>query len=122
MKSIPITPVSDTHANADTPATCASTALVALQVLDASMAPEFAAGHVVVIDRTGRLNDNSYVLVEVDDQLVLRRWISVGTDEVDLVPLNSNWETLRYSKRDLTVQGVVVQRSGRRRADRKRYR
>lgn len=121
MKSIPIIPVQGTRANIETPATCASSALVALQVLDASMAPEFDTGHVVVVDRTGRLKDGAFVLVEIEHQLVLRQWRTLESDCIELVPLNSEWESLRCTQHDARVQGVVVQRSGRRRADRKRY-
>lgn len=121
MKTIPILP--------EEPATCASSALVALQVLDCSMAPELDITHIVVIDRTGRLSEGSLVLVEINEHLLIRRWQSLdnglgnglGNEKIQLVPLNRLWNTITCAKADVQVKGVVVQRSGRRRKDRKRY-
>jgi len=138
MKTISITPVYDSgHSQApsisnesafnrnkipiETPSTCASSALVALQVLDASMAPELNAGNVVIIDRTGKLNEGSLVLVETHDHLLIRRWHALDNNDVELIPLNPMWKTLRCAKDEVQLKGIVIQRTGRRRRDTKRY-
>lgn len=142
MRTIPITPVYDSvhtteqahSGNAlnsqqspiDATSTCASSALVALQILDSSMAPELNLGQVVVIDRTGKLSDGAMVLVETNEQLLIRCWqpvdkIRAALNKAALVPLNPLWKTIYVSPSELEIKGVVVQRNGRRRRDRKRY-
>jgi len=137
MKTISITPVYDSRQNSEQAqshnarnqqgeplnelATCATSALVALQVLDSSMAPELSLGNVVVIDRTGRLTDGALVLVEAGEHLLIRQWQPMDKDCVKLVALNPLWNSIRFSKAEIQVKGVVVQRNGRRRSERKRY-
>jgi len=138
MKTISITPVFDSahnldsgvpsqsafsgnHALIEAPSTCASSALVALQVLDSSMAPELNVGNVVIIDRSGKLNDGSLVLVETHDHLLIRCWRSLDNNEVELIPFNPLWRTVRCIKDEVQLKGVVVQRTGRRRRHNKRY-
>ena len=134
MKTIPINPIDAL------PTTCASSELLALQVLDDSMAPEFSPGQVVVIDGSARLVPGAYVLVQ---QVVsnatgqrpsletpgencsdwkIRRWNPVNAHQVELETLNADWDNERVNACDVKVQGVVVQRAGRRRAEHRHYR
>lgn len=85
------------------------------------MAPELDNTHIVVIDQTGRLSEGSLVLVETNEHLMVRRWQPIDNETIQLVPLNPLWNTVICAKSDVQVKGVVVQRSGRRRKDRKRY-
>jgi len=131
MKFIPITPATQTSA---LPTTCSSSELLALQVLDHSMAPEFIPGHVVVIDSSARLVPGAYVLIRrgleissdqtnnISSDWVIRRWNPVNAQQVILETLNSDWADERVNACDVEVQGVVVQRAGRRRAERRHYR
>ena len=128
MKTIPIQPVSDL------PTTCSSSELLALRVLDDSMAPEFNVGHVVVIDGSARLAPGAFVLVrkhkknlqkqpdELTDDWIIRRWSPIDSSQVVLETLNSQWEDKQVAVCDVDVQGVVVQRAGRRRSERRHYR
>ena len=122
MKTIPITPVLDTASKplADN-TTCATSALIAFQVLDSSMAPELNLGQVIVVDRTGKLTEGSLVVVETPNSLLIRCWHRADNDTVELVALNPLWRKLHYLRTEVALKGVVVQRAGRRRADRKRY-
>ncbi len=136
MKTIPIKAVSDL------PTTCSSSALLALQVLDDSMAPEFNPGHVIVIDASARLVEGSFVLVqslntaheassETDtdvkpdaqtNEWMIRRWIPINPQQVTLEALNPDWVDECVDRHSIQVHGVVVQRAGRRRKDRVHYR
>ena len=128
MKTISISPVEEL------PATCSSSELLALQVLDDSMAPEFNPGHVVVVDGSAKLVPGAYVLIrkrtesastppsEVLADWRIRRWNPIDTELVVLETLNSQWADERINVHEVDVQGVVVQRAGRRRAERRHYR
>jgi len=129
MKTIPITPIDEV------PGTCSSSELLALQVLDDSMAPEFNPGHVVVIDSTARLQAGVFVLLVVqgskptdriesspNNTWLVRRWKPVGDNQVVLEALNPEWPDERLAVSAVQVLGVVVQRAGRRRHERRTYR
>jgi len=127
MKTIPI------QVESALPETCAASELLALQVLDESMAPEFEPGHVVVIDGSAKLSAGSFVLVErLDGEVVtdldeptsewlIRRW-QPDAGSVVLESLNPEWPDEQCAMSTVRVHGVVVQRSGRRRRDRRNYR
>ena len=122
MKTIPITPIVDSASKfVNEHSTCASSALIALQVFDSSMAPELGLGHIVVVDRTGKLQQSSMVLVETHDSFLIRRWCPFDEENVELVPLNPLWNSQYFRQADVQLKGVVVQRVGRRRRERKRY-
>ncbi len=98
---------------------CSSTALISLEVLDQSMEPEFPVGCVVVIDPSTEAKNGSYVLVENPLGMVMRQlWIRA--DRKYLKPLNENFHTVRITDTSI-IKGVVVQRKGKRRADKKHY-
>jgi len=98
---------------------CASTALISLEVLDHSMEPEFPVGCVVVIDPSTEAKNGSYVLVENPLGMVMRQlWIRANRKY--LRPLNDNFHTVRITDTSI-IKGVVVQRKGKRRADKKHY-
>jgi hypothetical protein len=100
---------------------CGHDELFALQVRGDSMAPEFEDGCVIVLDPSGVARHESYVVVEINGELVFRQYLEMEegtfarTTEVpgvmDPVSLDQ-------------VRGVVVQKSGvkgRRRKDAKKY-
>ena len=98
---------------------CAELEPYALRVLGDSMAPEFEDGHVIVVEPRMSAEHGAYVVVDHDGETVFRQfWIEAGRRF--LKPLN-----VAYTMVEITgtfrVRGVVTQRAGRRRADRKRY-
>ena len=99
---------------------CATTALFSLEVLDDSMEPEFPIGCIVIIDPSAKAQNGSYVLVENDLGMVMRQlWIRA--ERHYLRPLNDKYHTVRIES-DTIIRGVVTQRKGKRRADKKFYR
>jgi DNA polymerase V len=102
------------------PSACDGTEAFALMVLGDAMLPEFAEGHVVIIEPGGRVTDGSYVLARVDDEWTLRQLCSEA-GVWHLRALNSAYPDVAIA--DLSVvHGVVIQRvqPGRRR-ERKHY-
>ena len=113
-------------AGAAPPTTCIEAEPFALQVIDDSMAPEFAPGCIIVIDPTGLATDGAFVLAEVDGEYVFRQLRR--TEEGDrLVALNDSYPVIPLAGRSrqrsppASVRGVVVQRAGARRRYHKRY-
>ncbi len=101
---------------------CGHDELFALQVRGESMMPEFEDGCVIVLDPSGVASHESYVVVEINGELVFRQFLQLEeglfarTTEVPGVmdPLESLEQ----------VKGVVVQKTGskgRRRSDAKKY-
>ena len=98
---------------------CSSTALISLEVLDQSMEPEFPVGCIVIIDPSARPHSGSYVLVENELGMVMRQlWVRAGREY--LRPLNDDYHTVRIESTSI-IKGVVCQRKGKRRADKKFY-
>ncbi len=99
---------------------CSTTALFSLEVLDDSMEPEFPVGCIVIIDPSTKARNGSFVLVENDLGMVMRQlWIRAGREY--LRPLNDKYHTVRIESTNI-IKGVVCQRKGKRRADKKFYR
>jgi SOS-response transcriptional repressor LexA len=99
---------------------CSGAEPFALLVLGDSMAPEFVEGDVVVVEPEGLAADGSFVIVQVEEDVVLRQ-LRGGPGAWRLAALNPAYVECPLA--DLAaVRGVVIQRSkpGRRR-ERKRY-
>lgn len=92
----------------------------ALRVLDDSMAPEFPAGCIVVVDPTGVACDGAFVVAVHADALLLRRLVLDGGRPL-LRALASDVPDLEPAGGLAALCGVVVQRAGRRRGQHKRY-
>jgi len=128
MKTIPIQPVglADEH--------CSASELLALQVLDDSMAPEFNPGHVVVIDSSAKISSGAFVLVEIlnsaqihpldepGNNWLIRQWQPLDSNEIALKTVNPDWSDQSFQESEIQVRGIVVQRAGRRRHERRIYR
>lgn len=98
---------------------CAELEPFALRVLGDSMTPEFEEGHVIVVEPRLSAKHGAYVVAEHDGETVFRQlWIEEGRKF--LKPLNAAYATVEITG-GFRVRGVVVQRAGRRRSDRKRY-
>ena len=98
---------------------CSGNEPFALQVLGDSMEPEFEHGCVVVIDPDAVVNDGSYVLAMHEGEYIFRQLV-IAEARYFLKPLNERYDTLEIPGMG-AVHGVIVQKGGRRRKDRKRY-
>ena len=98
---------------------CASSEPFALQVLGDSMAPEFPDGCVVVSEPGGTVHDGCYVIADYQGEIMLRQ-LRLTTGEWRLEPLNPNYPHLEIDGPE-NIRGIVIQRAGRRRADRRSY-
>ena len=99
---------------------CGASEPFALRVLGDSMSPEFKEGCVIIIDPAGLIRDGSYVLAQLDDGEYIFRQLRIERGRYFLNPLNKGYETIEIANKE-AVQGVVVQRGGRRRSDIKHY-
>ena len=102
------------------PTTCIEAEPFALRVIDDSMAPEFTAGCIIIVDPTGVAKDGAYVLAEVHGEYIFRK-LERGSGGDRLVALNQHYPPTGLAAGLASVRGVVVQRAGARRRDHKRY-
>ncbi len=98
---------------------CAAGESFALQVLGDSMVPEFRDGSVVIVEPGGPLRDGAFVIAEHGSGVILRQLV-IEQDQWSLHALAQGYPRIRIDGAD-TIRGVVTQRAGRRRADRKSY-
>ena len=98
---------------------CAGSEAFALQVLGDSMAPEFPDGCVVVSEPAGAVHDGCYVIAEYMGEIILRQ-LRLTAGIWHLEPLNPKYPHLKIDGPE-NIRGIVIQRAGRRRADRQSY-
>ncbi len=98
---------------------CASSEPFALQVLGDSMAPEFPDGCVVVSEPAGAVHDGCYVIAEYKGEIILRQ-LRLTAGVWHLEPLNPKFPRLKIDGPE-NIRGIVIQRAGRRRTDRRSY-
>ncbi|OGI49069.1 MAG: hypothetical protein A2151_07370 [Candidatus Muproteobacteria bacterium RBG_16_65_34] len=98
---------------------CAEAEPYALRVLGDSMAPEFQDGHIVIVDPAQPASHEAYVIVDYAGETIFRQFIVEGARKL-IKPLNDAYPTVEIVG-EYRVRGVVVQRAGRRRKDRKHY-
>ena len=98
---------------------CAASEPYALRVIGDSMEPEFKDGHVIIIDPAMPPDNSAYIIIDYQGETIFRQWVVEGRRKY-LKALNASYETLEVTG-DYSVRGVVVQRAGRRRQDRKNY-
>ncbi len=98
---------------------CAASEPFALRVLGDSMLPEFAEGVIIIIDPAGTIRDGCYVMAEVKNEYIFRQ-LRIVDDKYYLQPLNDLYDTVEIPGQDV-IQGVIAQKAGRRRKDRKHY-
>jgi DNA polymerase V len=91
----------------------------ALRVIGSTMAPEFEDGCIIIVDPEGIVTDGAYVLARHADEYIFRQLV-YGDGCYYLKTLAAGHEVIEIS--DLkSVEGVIIQQGGRRRADRKHY-
>ncbi|MDH3693770.1 MAG: S24 family peptidase [Gammaproteobacteria bacterium] len=98
---------------------CAGSEPFALQVLGDSMEPEFRDGAIVIVEPGVVVDDGCYVVAQHNEEYVLRQ-LNIHEQRWYLKPLNEDYETVEISGLD-TIRGRVIQRTGRRRSERKSY-
>jgi DNA polymerase V len=98
---------------------CSALEPYALRVLGDSMEPEFADGCVIIVDPGGAPRDRSYVIVEFAGDVFFGQLVLEGESRY-LKPLNPKYGSFELTP-PYTIKGSVVQRVGKRRADRKHY-
>ena len=99
---------------------CGAAEPFALRVLGDSMEPEFPDGCIIVIDPSGVVEDGSYVIAETEKDNFIFRRIIFNDRRYLLTPLNSGYESMEITSLDV-IRGVIVQRAGTRRRQRKHY-
>ncbi len=98
---------------------CANSEPFALQVTDRSMEPEFPEGCVIVVEPDGAVENGCFVVARHDRGFIFRQLI--------IEPDNWRLEALQPGHTPITITGIqdlrgrVIQRSGRRRKERKSY-
>ncbi len=99
---------------------CAAGEPFALQVLGDHMEPEFEHGVIIVVDPEGLVENGSYVVAVIDEEYTFRQLVWDEDKRYFLKPLNERYDTVEVPGLQV-VKGVVVQKAGRRRKDRKHY-
>lgn len=100
---------------------CSEAEPYALRVLGDSMEPEFAEGCIIIIDPEGVARDGAFVLAaHADDELIFRQ-LRIDGQTCTLVALNAKYPELPLPNGLRDVRGVIIQRAGTRRKDRKFY-
>ena len=91
----------------------------ALRVVGNSMSPEFKDGCIIIVDPEGLMSDGAYVLARHGEEYVFRQLV-FGEGSYQLKTLEEGHDTIMLP--DLSsIEGVIIQQAGRRRAGRKHY-
>ncbi len=91
----------------------------ALRVVGDSMAPEFYDGCIIIIDPEGVISDGCFVMARHEDGYVFRQ-LEYGDGVYYLKTLQDGHEIIELADFG-PIEGVVIQRAGRRRSERKHY-
>jgi len=118
LKFIPIVSAGTAQENQEIKS-CAEAEPYALRVIGDSMAPEFLDGHIIVVDPAMPPRDGAFVVIDYQGETLFRQFM-VKHDKKLLKALNEAYPTVEMEE-NYRVRGVVIQRAGRRRADRKHY-
>src|SRR3989338_2437000 len=98
---------------------CAELEPYALRVLCDSMAPEFLEGHVIIVEPGMPAAHGAYVVIDYQGETTFRQFWVEGERKF-LKAVNEAYPAVEITE-SFRVRGVVTQRAGRRRKDRKRY-
>ena len=98
---------------------CSESEPYALRVLGDSMVPEFEHGAIIIVDPAGVIESGSYVVAQTDGEYTFRQ-LRIEGERYFLKPLNDTYESQEIPNLKAVV-GVVVQKAGTRRKDRKHY-
>jgi SOS-response transcriptional repressor LexA len=98
---------------------CSEAEPYALQVLGDSMEPEFEDGCIVIIDPAGHVQNGVYVIAVHEEEYIFRQLL-IEDQRFFLCALNNAYPRIEINGME-GIQGVIVQKAGRRRRDRKHY-
>jgi SOS-response transcriptional repressor LexA len=98
---------------------CAVNEPFALQVLGDSMEPEFSDGTMIVVEPGGVLQSGSYVVAMHDGGYIFRQLI-IESERWSLRAINDTYLDIEIPGAS-AIKGVVIQKAGRRRRERKHY-
>lgn len=98
---------------------CAANEPFVLQVLGDSMEPEFTHGAVIVVEPGGVLESGRYVVAAHDGGYIFRQLI-IDEGRWMLRALNDDYPSIEIEGAS-AIKGVVIQKAGRRRRERKHY-
>jgi len=98
---------------------CAENEPFALQVTDDSMAPEFPAGCVIVVEPGNAAEDRQYVIFRDGDELCLRQLLITNAGYCLHALDHRIPDTTAATAPDIV--GRVIRRTGRRRRDARNY-
>jgi DNA polymerase V len=91
----------------------------ALRVVGDSMAPEVSDGNIIIVDPSGVISDGCYVVALHQEEYIFRQLV-IESGRYYLRTLRDGEDPVRIDG-PASIAGVVVQKAGRRRADRKHY-
>ena len=98
---------------------CAGNEPFVLRVLGDSMEPEFPNGCTIVVEPSGQIVNGSFVIAHTGTEMILRR-VLIEDLRWRLEALNPEYPVLEIEGPE-SIRGLVIQRAGRRRNDRKSY-
>jgi SOS-response transcriptional repressor LexA len=99
---------------------CAELEPYALRVIGDSMAPEFLDGHIIIVEPALSAHSGQYVVADHEGETHFRQYV-VEEGRRYLKALNAGYPAIEIRDAGFRVRGIVVQRAGRRRRDRKSY-
>ncbi len=98
---------------------CSAAEPYALRVLGDSMEPEFEEGNIIIVDPGTSATNESYVVIDYDNDTTLRQMIFEGEQKI-LRALHEDYPDVLIAG-EYRVRGVVIQRSNGRRSSIKHY-
>ncbi len=98
---------------------CSTNEPFALRVVGESMLPEFADGQIVIVDPAFPVKSGVYVVIDFGGEVMFGQ-LMIEESASRLAFLNPDYESVHLAT-PYTVKGVVIQRAGRRRSERKHY-
>lgn len=99
---------------------CAAAEPFALRVLGDMMEPEFEHGCIIIIDPEGLVRDGCFVVANHNDEYYFRQLVMDGQRYL-LKCVNHAYDEVVEIPGLSAINGVVSQKAGTRRKDRKRY-
>ena len=99
---------------------CSAAEPFALRVLGDMMEPEFEHGCIIVVDPEGRVKDGCFVVANHNDEFYFRQLVIDG-ERLLLKCMNHAYDEIVELPGLDAIHGVISQKSGVRRKERKRY-
>jgi len=99
---------------------CAAAEPFALRVLGDMMEPEFEHGCIIIIDPEGLVRDGCFVVANHNDEFYFRQ-LFIDNGRYLLKCINHAYDEVVEISGLADIHGVVAQKAGTRRKDRKRY-